>query len=555
MKKFKIIIWVAIGIVLTNCNSMDDYPLEFNEIDKVFSDSLYVEQFVNSIYNHLPSGYNRINGAMIACVTDEAVHSAKASNIDKMAKGNWGPIFNPDNAWANNYAGIRKANDFILNVLPGIPDFTFNSQATINNLEGEVLFLRALFNFELLKRYGGIPIVEELYQASSDPNLPRNSFDETVNFIVSQCDKAADLLVEEYESNNKFDLGRATKGAALALKARTLLYAASPLFNDPSKTDDSFEHGAYRATKWQEAAQAAAAVIKQGNYQLYSNFDGFFTTLDGNSEIILSRMAGANNNIERLNGPSGYLEANGGTGPSLNLVDAFEMGDGTKFDWNNPDHAVNPYANRDPRFYKTVLTNGTTWMGREVETFEGGIDMGANNSTKTGFYLRKFLDPSAQWFGGSTGQTYHCFPIFRYAEVLLNYAEAVNESHGYDVDPFGVGLTAKSAVELIRQRAGLVPFEINPTHKTDMREIVHHERKIELAMEEHRQWDVRRWRIAEQTLGGTIYGLRMVKDAFGEISYERFKVEDRVFNSKMYLYPLPQSEINKNSALEQNSGW
>lgn len=556
MKNIKILLLLTLGVFITNCNKIDDVPLEFNQIEKVLADSISVQQFVTSIYTHLPNGYNRINNAMAACITDEAVHSAINSNVDKMAKGAWGPNFNPDDAWSTNYQGIRKSNDFLLNVVPNIREFTFKSQATIDNLIGEAKFLRALYHFELIKRYGGIPIVEEVFEASSNPNIARNTYDECIQFVSDECDEAAALLTDVYESDNKYDLGRATKAAALALKARTLLYAASPLFNDPAKTNDSFEHGAYSAEKWKLAADAAADVILLGTNQLYNSFDRFFTTLAGNNEIILSRMATPNFNIEKLNGPSGYLNANGGTGPTLNLVDAFLMADGTVFDWNNPVHAANPFEGRDPRFASSILTNGTMWMGRKVETFEGGLDMGANNSTKTGFYLRKFLDPSARWFGGTTGKTYHCFPIFRFAEVLLNYAEAMNEYYGYDVDPKGIGYNAKEAVEKIRERAKISPFQINPTTKDEMREIIRHERQIELAFEEHRQWDVRRWKIAEDVLGGPVYCLKITKDPVtSELSYEKVKVEDRVFTPNMYLYPFPQKETNQNAELGQNTGW
>ena len=217
MKNIKLLLWLAFGFILTNCHKIDDYPLEFNSIDKVYSDSLYIQQFVNAIYNQLPQGYNRINSAMMACATDEAVHSALSSNIDKMAKGSWGPNSNPDNEWSRNYKGIRQTNDFLYNVLPGIPDYLFNSQVTIDNLEGQVRFLRALFNFELVKRYGGIPIVEEVCEASSNPSIPRSTYDDCVDYIVGECDAAAALLPDVYESDNEFDLGRATKAAALSL--------------------------------------------------------------------------------------------------------------------------------------------------------------------------------------------------------------------------------------------------------------------------------------------------------------------------------------------------
>lgn len=556
MKSTNIIILLIVYIALIKCTGrMDDIPLNYNSREKVYEDSIYVRQFVNSIYNSLPGGYNRIGGAMLACVTDEAVHSSNSSSADNIAKGIWGPVSNPDDRWSASYQGIRRANDFLLNVLPNIPEKTFKSQQTIDNLTGQVYFLRAMFHFELVKRYGGVPIVKSMFDANSETDIPRDNYDDCIEFIVSQCDLAASLLPVSYPNDNKNDLGRITKGAAYALKARALLYAASPLFNDPAQTSNSYDHGAYDPAKWERAAAAANQVISLGVYSLYPAYDNFFTTLTGNNEIILSKMAGPSNSVEQDNGPSGYTGGRGGTGPSLNLVDAYEMKDGSKFDWNNPVMASNPFANRDPRFYKSILYNGVTWMGETVDTYEGGNDLGSVNSTKTGFYLRKLLNQNAKWFG-VTGTAYHCFPLFRYAEVLLNYAEAMNEAYGAEADPKGYGMTAKQAIEMIRQRAGLSPYSV-PTElsKDAMREIIRHERRIELAFEEHRHLDVRRWKIAESTLGGTIYGLKIVLNENGSLTYTKVKVEDRVFSSKMYLYPILQSEIDWNPALIQNPGW
>lgn len=556
MKKLKISILVILGLILMRCaNQIDDFPLEFKGIEKGYADSIYVRECVNNIYNSLPTGYNRIDGAMLACVTDEAVHCDNSSSAINVSRGIWGPTSNPDNRWTANYAGIRKANNFLLNVLPNIPDRVFKSQQTLDILTGQVYFLRAMFHFELVKRHGGVPIVTEMFEADSETKMSRNTYDECIDFIVSQCDLAASMLPAVYPNDNKTDLGRITKGAAYALKARALLYAASPLFNDPGKTTGSYENGAYSAAKWEKAAEAAHDVIALGVYNLYADYGNFFTTLTSNKEIVLSRMEAASNAVEKANGPSGHTGGAGGTGPSLNLVDAYEMKDGTKFDWNNPTMASNPFANRDPRLAKSVLYNGVSWMGATVDTYEGGDDMGSVNSTRTGFYLRKMLSATAKWYG-VTGTAYHCFPIIRYAEVLLNYAEAMNEAYGPEADPKGYGLSAKQAVEMIRQRAGLSPYLVaTGLSKDAMREIIRHERFVELAFEEHRHLDVRRWKIAESTLGGTIYGLKAVLNESGTFTYTKVKVEDRVFSSKMYLYPIPQSELNWNSALVQNTGW
>lgn len=558
MNKIKAYIAIIISLMIyTSCTEdINDSPLDFHEISTVFEDSIYIRQFVNASYNHLPDGYNRLNGnSMLASATDEAVHSADYSGANELAKGNWGPGSNPDNSWNGNYAGIRKVNDFFHNLLPNIPEKVFKSQGSLDQIVGAAYFLRAMFYFELVKRYGGVPIITQKLEADSESNIPRNTIDECMDYIVSQCDSAAKLLPIKYPNNNQNDLGRATKGAALALKARAMLYAASPLYNNPGESEDTYFHGAYDAQKWAQAAEAANEVIALNEYSLFPNYAGFFTILAGNNEIILSKMRGPNNNVEQDNGPTGLTNGKGGTGPSLNLVNAYQMADGTSFNWSNPAMAADPFANRDPRFYSSILYNQSTWMGSTVDTYLSGDDLLSTNSTKTSFYIRKFLDENAKWFG-QTGNTYHCFPIIRYAEVLLNYAEAMNEAYGPESDPQGYGLTAKVAVEMIRSRAGLSPYELaSGLSQGDMREVVRHERRIELAFEEHRFFDVRRWKTAEVVLGETIEGLRIADNGDGSFGYEIIEVEDRVFTPKMYIYPIPLSEMNRNSALEQSPQW
>lgn len=555
MKNIKIFLLLIIGLFTIRCaDKISDLPLNFNSIDIFYTDSVYVRQYVNNIYASLPTGYNRLsNSSMVACATDEAVQSSNSSGANNIAKGSWGATSNPDNTWSTCYTGIRNSNIYLLKILPGIEAKTFKSQATLNALTGQVLFLRAMFHFELVKRFGGVPIITDIFDSNSETSIPRNTYDECIDFIVSQCDTAALLLPKAWATT---ELGRVTKGAAYALKSRALLYAASPLFNDPAQPDDTWSHGSYSAAKWQKAASAAHDVIALNVYSLYASYANFFITLTSNTEIILSRMATVNNNVEMWNGPSGFTGGMGGTGPSLNLVDAYEMANGTKFDWNNPAMAASPFTGRDPRFAASILYNRALWMNDTIDTWVGGNDLGSAISTKTGFYMRKFLNTTAKWYGVK-GTTYHCWPLFRYGEVLLNYAESMNEAYGPENDN-GYGKTAKVAIEDIRKRAGLVPFAIaSGLTKDQMRDIIRHERQIELAFEEHRHLDVRRWKIAESTLGAPVYGLNITRNANKSFSYERVKVEDRVFSEKMYLYPIPQVEIDRNPALltQQNPGW
>jgi hypothetical protein len=559
MKIFRIAFLSICIAGLSGCHEgFNDLPVDFSEIEVVVTDSVSVLQYVAAIYKELPDGYNRIqNTAMIGCATDEAIHSAPGGTyIDRMAKGAWGPSFNPDDAWANAYRGIRKTNDYFINVVPLISDKIFSAKSRVELLNGQVYFLRAFYYFELLKRYGGVPIITEVLTADEEINFERNTYDECLTYILQQCDSAYKYVPEVYPGENRNDYGRATKGAVLALKSRALLYAASPLFNDPANSEDTYEHGAYSPEKWKKSAEASAEILNSGVYELIKPYKNIFISLAGNPEIIFSKMESTSNRVEQANGPTGFTGGAGGTGPSLNLADKFRMKNGDPFDWNNPEHAANPFENREERFEQIILGNGIEWMGRNVETFEGGLDMLSVNSTKTGMYLRKFLDPIAKWFGSGQGATFHCFPIFRIGEIYLNYAEAMNEAYGPDADPEEYGLTASEALRWIYLRGGLRTKIPSGITREELRVLIQDERQIELAFEEHRHFDVRRWKTAGEVLNQPIRGLKITKEEDGTLKYEPQIVEERYFNpNNMYLYPIPQREINYNSALVQNTGW
>ena len=565
MKKIKIFIAYVSCIIagLSSCSDEDikEIPVEFTPVHIICGDSTKIVQYVNNVYTFLPDGYNRFdeNTSMLASSTDEAVHAVVGSGMQRWGEGGWSPADLLDNPLNKCYTGIRRSFIFEEEILP-LVDNNVMGEFGKKLCLGQIYFLRAYYNLEILKRFGGYPLVKTVLTTSDDLNIPRSTYDECVDYIVDLCGQAAELLPITYATNQ---LGRATKGAALALKARTLLYAASPLFNDPTQVDDTFEHGKYDASKWEKAAEAAAAVIKLNTYGLYTDgkgYEDFFYTLDKNNEIILSRMCAAHNDVERLNGPVSITNGEGGTCPSLNLVNDYEMIDGKAFDWNNPEHAANPFANRDPRFEKSILYNGSTWMNNMVvETFTGGKDFTGVKATRTGFYIRKFCNISASW-NAPIGKAFHCFPLLRYGDLLLMYAEAMNEAYGPDTGSKGYGLTARQAVALIRERAGLTGnIDLSETvpagNREKMRIAIQHERRIELAFEEHRHLDLRRWKLAEQVLNQPVLGLKIDKKEDGTFTYTPQVVESREFTPKMYLYPFPQSEMSRNTNLKQNTGW
>ncbi len=415
---------------------------------------------------------------------------------------------------------------------------------------GEAYFLRALYHFELMKRYGGVIIANRTFKPDEVLDLPRNSFEEVVEQILADCDEAAAVLTPSIRDQSDGDKGRATQTAALALKARTLLYAASPL-NNPSGD----------AAKWQAAADAARAVIDLNKHSLltgnqttpWSELANLwnYSTRAYNAEVIFASAADNVNSIELNNAPIGYDGARGRTNPTQELVDAFGMRSSGKpiTDPASGYNPANPYNDRDPRLGLFIIVNGASFKNRPVEIYAGGRDNVPTNvnSTKTGYYLRKFLSESAAWGVGATTNVRRPWVHFRYAEVLLNYAEALNEAQGPVADVYRY-------VNQVRARAGMPPLPTSLS-KDQMRERIHNERRVELCFEDHRFYDVRRWKKGEQFFNKPVHGMRITRNG-SNLSFERFQVESRAFSEKMYRFPIPQFELNIASKnLEQNPSW
>lgn len=550
---------MAVGSAFTLCSCNDFLDREEDSfIDKTATFDSYnrTKQYLTYAYSLLPEGLNRFSGgALLGAATDDACFAIESSNIQQFNNGSWNALSNPDNVWDRYFAGIAKcctllenSNHINLDISRLDPAKRVEYENNLKDIRmwrAEAHFLRAYFNFELLKRYGPIPIIKSTLDINKDySDTPRPTMKEVVEFIAKDCDMAADSLELTPWRNMNDAFGRATKGAALALKSRLLLYAASPLYVDFGDIDEANKPS--DATLWKAAADAAKAVIDLNQYALAPAYDDLFKNDFQNKEYIFVRRYPSNSDFEKSNFPVSY-GGKGGTNPSQNLIDDYEMLDGTAFDWSDPVKAAHPFENRDERLLATVLMNGVLFKGKRIATYPGGADAMPNpNATKTGYYLRKFLNENVniQTGGGSDG---HVVPLFRLAEIYLNYAEALNE-----YDPTNPDIAVY--LNKIRERVSLPDVPSGLTQE-QMRTLIHHERRVELAFEEHRFWDVRRWKVASSTLGAPVKGVKITQDDAGNFTYSPVQVEQRVFQPKMYWYPIPQSEVLKLHHWEQNKGW
>ena len=547
---------ISIAFTLSSCNGFLDRE-EDSFIDKTATFDSYnrTKQYLTYAYTLLPDGLNRFSReAMLASATDDAEFAIESADIQQFNNGSWNALNNPDDVWNRYYSGISKCctllentNHVNLDISRLDPDKQVeyaNSLKDIRMWRAEARFLRAYFHFELLKRYGPIPIVTSTLSINGNyENTPRPTMKEVVDFIAKECDIAADTLELTPWRNVNDAFGRATKGAALALKSRLLLYAASPLYVDFGDTNEA--NKPTDIAMWKSAADAAKAVIDLNQYELASSYADLFKNDFQNKEYIFVRRYAANSDFEKSNFPVSF-GGKGGTNPSQNLVDDYEMLDGTPFDWNDPAKAAQPFENRDARLGATILMNMAPFKGKKVATYPEGADASPNpNATKTGYYLRKFLNEDVNiQTGGSSGG--HVVPLFRLAEIYLNYAEALNEC-----DPTNPDIALY--LNKVRNRASLP--NVSALSQEQMRAVIQHERRVELAFEEHRSWDVRRWKIASSTLGAPLMGVQIERKPLGGYTYMPVKVEQRVFQPKMYWYPIPQSEVLKLKQWKQNNGW
>lgn len=514
----------------------------------VFSDFNRSKQFLTNIYSRLPGGFNSVNGAMRASGSDDAEEMDEQEAVHRFNDGSWSASNPLDANWGNMYEGIRATNRFLEEFdISNFEDRQYNfdydeiiEQAKI--YPHQARFLRAFFYFELIKRYGKVPLVTKVLSTTEANNVELTSFEEVTDFIISELNAIIPKLPVNYQSISGSETGRATRGAAMALKTRTLLYAASPLHNPSGDRQP-----------WISAAEAAKALMDSAYYSLVNNY-GNVVNNRRSRELIFERRLRDSNLFERSNFPISYEGADPGTAPTQNLVNSYEMqATGENIDQPGSGYdPANPYEGRDPRLKQTVIVNNSEWKSRKVEIWQGGRDgLPQDQATPTGYYLKKYVVENVSLDPNNLTEASHTWVFFRYAEVLLNYAEAMNEAYGPQ-NAAGMGMTAREAVNRVRNRSNMPVFPAGMT-RDEFRQKLRNERRVELAFEDHRFWDLRRWKIGPSTTD--IYGMEITRNNDGSFDYQPKLIEERVWNERMYLYPIPQAEIFKNKALQQNPGW
>lgn len=587
----KILFIVMVSVLINSCSSdfLNLKPKDSISDSDVWSDPNLVELFVNEMYRGLGHGHHE---AEVGSMVDEShfIHNygtnqVVLSIITPSDIGQWNAGNQNAYRWSEVYGYIRNANMFMEN----IDDVPFEDEDWRTRLKGEVYFMIAYYYHNLVRLHGGIPIITKTYGLNDDDyNVPRNTLKECVDYIVENADKAAAILPLAQTGAN---LGRANKGGALALKSRILLWAASDLVREPwygsFEQPDLLTISGDRNAAW-TAAKAAAEVVMGLGYTLQDDLDDPFQDYTdlfiqkSSPEHIFSRYFikasgwdDADNDMQSplYNGPNGYAAWAGNT-PIQALVDDYEMADGTPFDWNNPVHAAAPYENRDPRFYASILYDGAPWRQRPTSTaafdplnqisirtvYKGndvnsevasyGIDTRQGpqqtwNGGYTGYYLRKTIDIGVDpefTYDGAAPETPWVF--FRLGEIYLNYAEACIEL-GLDAD-------AKIYLTLLRDRAGMPA--ITETGDALMQRY-QNERRIEMAFEQSRYFDVRRWLIGDQVYHNA---KGIVINEFGDGTVEYFVQEvsqPRGWDDKTNFLPILQDEMNRNTTLIQNPGY
>lgn len=626
MKKRKLVLLglLTVALIPISCNEdfLETQPLDSISAEATWADGSLSEAFVFNVYSSL--GYGGFEEESLASLTDEAMFTHSGRGINVINEGSLSPSgtgnVNIIPQWNELYLAVRKANIAIQE----LPNATFDDQVLKDRLLGEAHFLRAYYYHQLMRYYGSAPLIDKPYGLDDDYSIARSTYAENVDFVISDLDAATSLL-----EGKAVTPGRASMLSSMGLKSRVLLYAASDLRDATTAGQKSSVIGSYgnqdliaytsgdRESRWTLAKNAAKAVLdsEASGYKLdltepASAEDAKQTYISiamgggsavgdaaARTELLFERshsplftqesnwpLGGIHQGIN--NGPNGYHNWAGNT-PIQQLVDDYQMMDGSDFDWSNPDYAAAPYENRDPRLAATILYDGAAWKPRpddvsgidpynEIQTGtyddgSGGIIAGVDmrdspienwNGSRTGYYVRKFIDSDPALVDNQSSAQVVPWPFIRYTEIVLNYVEASIAT--------GDEGEARNWLNKIRYRAGMPAIT---SSGADLLEAYINERRVELAYEEHRYHDARRWMIADQTLGRGIKVMKVTATlkagATPRAPYQydptvynyTYTVVDnndnetRTWDDKMYFMPLSRDEINRNELLVQNPGY
>lgn len=577
MKKANIIISILVLLSITSCNDnfLDLKPLDAISEASVWQDLNLINLYVNDRYNELPHGFTQWAGGLrMTGITDESYHMHEARFLDKYTQGGLTSgelnMYYFNGFWLDAYSAIRNDNIF----LEKIVGYKGPEEARVKQLTAEVRFLRAYFYTELISRYGGVPLIKNSFNLNSKFDVPRAPFNECVQFIVAELDLAIKDLPTRNEAIGQ-DFGRITKGAAIGLKIRALLFDASPLFN---KTNDQ--------SKWKSVSDACEQLFNLNQYTISSDYKKLFLNPNDTEVIFFKQFLGqygpenvdvlsdyyyhyrGGNRIDQWrfpNGDGGWVSEN----PRQDFVDQYETLSGkipvlgytgtanNLIPTINPtatDYKPNnPYQNRDPRLKYSVFYDGKDFKGRQLEFWDGGKDSRNPavdnywNGSMLGYGILKSLDES--WSVQSPDGSHQPWIYMRLAEFYLTYAEAQFHLNN--------PAAAVEYVNKVRRRTGVNMPSINSGG--DLLGKIKHERKIELAFEGNRWYDARRWMDAEVDFAKDIVGVKVLKNPTNGVkSYKYFYFDGvtgkRNFPQNHYLWPIPIQEILK-SNLVQNAGY
>ena len=558
MKLYRIASILLAGVLTASCVDLD--YTEQSTRDEEWTYEYFAEGIKNMVFDVYAQVYNNefeSNSAyFLAGATDEAQYALETGAINNYVNGGWSAANPYSRTWTKCYTAIADVCMYLERLdQADITEWQYNPNYSnwVQQMElfpYELRFLRAYFYFELFRSYGDVPLVTTTLTNAQANSITRTPADEIVKFIVDELDAVAPYLPVSYLSEVNSEIGRATRVAAYALKARTLLYAASPLFN-PSNDK----------AKWAKAAEACKFVLdnadawglKLSNYGTLWGHDAFF-----NAELIFGLGRGAFNSFEMANYPVGVENGSSGNCPTQTFVDQYEYQDngqtfGQRFPGSIDLKSVDPYEGLDPRFALTVVRNGDEWptngsQKKAIEIFRGGFNAAPKyGATPTGYYLKKYVDGACVTTADNQTTRRHTWILFRLGEFYLDYAEAVFNATG-SANNASYGMTANEAINVLRNRASVSMPEFTEDGDAWVARY-ERERAVELAFENHRFWDVRRWKKGPQ-----YFRTIQVAEISPSLLLTRATV-NRQWDDKYYFYPIPQSELKKNPNLTQNAGW